>query len=148
MTLAFDLQCHSTYSDGALPPAEVMERAKADGMELVALTDHDTVDGVLEAREVATRLGLRFSTASEISAVAGVHEDLHVCGYELNVEDAQLLAALDDFRADRQRRVEAIADRLEDLGFTVDRTVLEDRRARGLPIGRPHIADAVLEHPD
>jgi 3',5'-nucleoside bisphosphate phosphatase len=148
MTLAFDLQCHSTYSDGVLPPAEVMERAAADGVELVALTDHDTVDGVLEAREVARRLGMRFSAASEISAVAGEHTDLHVLGYEVDPADRGLLAALDDFRADRQRRVEAIADRLEELGFAVDRTVLEERRSKGLPIGRPHIADSVLENPD
>jgi predicted metal-dependent phosphoesterase TrpH len=147
MTLAFDLQCHSTYSDGALPPAAVMERAAADGVELVALTDHDTIDGVEEAREAAQRLGMRYSTASEISAVAGVHADLHILGYEVDAHDTGLLAALADFRADRQRRVEAIADRLEELGFAVDRTVLEDRRAQGLPIGRPHIADSVLKDP-
>jgi predicted metal-dependent phosphoesterase TrpH len=147
MTVAFDLQCHSTYSDGKLPPAAVMERAAADGVELVALTDHDTVDGVAEAREVAERLGMRFSAASEISAVAGEHADLHVLGYEIDVASPALLAALDDYRADRQHRVEAIADRLAELGFTVDRAVLEDRRAKGLPIGRPHIADSVLEHP-
>ena len=148
MSVAFDLQCHSTYSDGALPPAAVMERAAADGVELVALTDHDTVDGVPEAREAASRLGMRFSPATEISAVSGVHADLHVLGYEVDPQDPDLLAALADFRADRQRRVEAIADRLEDLGFAVDRGVLEDRRARNLPIGRPHIADSVLSHPD
>jgi predicted metal-dependent phosphoesterase TrpH len=124
-----------------------MERAAADGVELVALTDHDTIDGVAEAREVATRLGMRFSNAAEISAVAGVHADLHVLGYEVDPGDAGLRAALDDFRADRQRRVEQIADRLEELGFAVDRTVLEERRAQGLPIGRPHIADSVLNNP-
>jgi predicted metal-dependent phosphoesterase TrpH len=147
MSLAFDLQCHSTYSDGALPPAEVMQRAAADGVELVALTDHDTVDGVAEAREAALRLGMRFSVAAEISAVAGVHEDLHVLGYEIDPDHDALREALTDFRADRQRRVEAIADRLEELGFAVDRTILEERRAQGLPIGRPHIADSVLENP-
>ena len=145
---AFDLQCHSRYSDGVLAPAEVMARAKQDGMELVALTDHDTVDGVPEARAAAAELGLRFSPAAEISAVEGRHADLHVCGYELDLAHPGLVAALDDFRADRQARVEAIADRLEELGFTVDRTVLHERKAAGLPIGRPHIADAVLEHPD
>src|SRR3954454_21210974 len=147
MTIAFDLQCHSTCSDGALPPAAVMDQAQRDGVQLVALTDHDTVDGVPEAREAARRLGMRFSPASEISAVAGRHADLHVCGYELDVTDSTLTQALADFRADRQRRVEAIADRLEELGFTVDRTVLEQRRAQGLPIGGPHIADAVLSDP-
>jgi predicted metal-dependent phosphoesterase TrpH len=143
----FDLQCHSRYSDGVLEPAEVMARAKRDGMELVALTDHDTIDGVEEARDAAYELGLRFSPASEISAVEGRHQDLHVCGYGLDINARVLREALDVYRADRQRRVEGIADRLEDLGFTVDRTVLAERKAAGLPIGRPHIADAVLEHP-
>src|SRR3954447_23694267 len=147
MTVAFDLQCHSTCSDGALPPAAVMDQAHRDGVQLVALTDHDTVDGVPEARAAAHTLGMRFSPASEISAVAGQHADLHVCGYELDVTDSTLTDALADFRADRQRRVEAIADRLEELGFAVDRTVLEQRRAKGLPIGRPHIADSVLANP-
>jgi predicted metal-dependent phosphoesterase TrpH len=144
----FDLQCHSKYSDGVLPPAEVMAHAKQDGMELVALTDHDTVDGVEEASAAAAALGMRFSPASEISAVEGRHQDLHVCGYEIDVSSPDLLAALDDYRQDRQARVEAIADRLEELGFTVDRTVLSERKAAGLPIGRPHIADAVLQHPE
>src|SRR4051795_7045015 len=125
MTIAFDLQCHSDRSDGVLPPAAVMDQASRDGVQLVALTDHDTVDGVPEAREAAARLGIRFSPASEISAVAGVHADLHVCGYELDVTDSTLTDALADFRADRQHRVEAIADRPEELGFAVDRTVLE-----------------------
>lgn len=144
---AFDLQCHSTFSDGALAPAEVMRHAADAGVELIALTDHDTVDGVDEAAGAARDLGMRFSPAAELSAVEGEHTDLHVCGYELDVTDSTLLDALADFRADRQRRVEAIADRLEELGFTVDRTVLAERKAAGLPIGRPHIADAVLGHP-
>jgi predicted metal-dependent phosphoesterase TrpH len=145
---AFDLQCHSSYSDGVLAPADVMAQAKQDGMELVALTDHDTIEGVEEAAAAAHELGLRFSPAAEISAVEGPHPDLHVCGYGIDTSSPDLRAALDDYRADRQHRVEAIADRLEELGFTVDRTVLAERKAAGLPIGRPHIADAVLEHPE
>jgi predicted metal-dependent phosphoesterase TrpH len=144
----FDLQCHSTYSDGALPPAEVMAIAAGKGMELVALTDHDTVEGVDEAMAAAAEHGMGYSVASEISAVEGPHADLHILGYEIDHKSPVLLAALDDFRADRQRRVEAIADRLEELGFTVDRSILAERKAQGRPIGRPHIADAVLKHPD
>jgi predicted metal-dependent phosphoesterase TrpH len=144
---AFDLQCHSTYSDGALPPAEVMAKAAAEGVELVALTDHDTIEGVPEAREAARRHGVRLSPAAEISAVDGIYEDLHVCGYELDLDDSTLNEALADFREDRLRRTERIADRLEELGFALDRSPLEQRRLEGKPIGRPHIADAVLEHP-
>ena len=145
--LSFDLQAHSVHSDGTLPAGEVVERAATAGVELFALTDHDTVDGVPEAAAKATELGLRFSPAAELSAVHGGHEDLHVLGYELDVFDSALIAVLEAFRGDRARRIEAMADRLRELGFELDPAPLEARRAAGKPIGRPHLADAVLAHP-
>jgi predicted metal-dependent phosphoesterase TrpH len=143
----FDLQCHSLHSDGTLPPAEVVERAHADGIELLALTDHDTVDGVKEAARAARRHGMRFSPAAEISSVDGTHEDLHICGYELDVDAPVLQEALSDWRADRGRRIEAMVDRLQELGFAIDPAPLERRKAAGKPLGRPHLADCVLGHP-
>src|SRR5690349_23953515 len=98
--LSFDLQAHSVHSDGSLEAAEVVERAHAAGVELFALTDHDTVDGVPEAAARARELGMRFSPASELSAVHGGYEDLHVLGYELDVADPDLNATLQDFRDD------------------------------------------------
>jgi predicted metal-dependent phosphoesterase TrpH len=144
---SFDLQAHSVHSDGTLPAAEVVERAAAAGVELFALTDHDTVDGVPEAAAKARELGLRFSPAAELSAVHGGHEDLHVLGYELDVADPDLIAVLEDFRGDRARRIEAMAGRLRELGFELDDAPLVARREAGKPIGRPHLADAVLAHP-
>lgn len=147
MPPVFDLQSHSVHSDGALPAAGVVARAAAAGVELLALTDHDTVDGVPEAAEAARAHGIRLSPASELSAVHGGHEDLHVLGYGLDVADADLLATLEDFRGDRARRIEAMADRLRELGFALDDAPLRARRDAGKPIGRPHLADAVLAHP-
>ncbi len=144
---SFDLQAHSVHSDGTLPAAEVVERAAAAGVELFALTDHDTVDGVPEAAGRARELGMRFSAASELSAVHGGHEDLHVLGYELDVADPELIATLEDFRGDRARRIGEMADRLRELGFELDDAPLVARREAGKPIGRPHLADAVLAHP-
>ena len=144
---SFDLQAHSVHSDGSLPAAEVVERAAAAGVELFALTDHDTVDGVPEAAARARELGLRFSAAAELSAVHGGHEDLHILGYELDVSDPDLIAILEDFRGDRARRIEQMADRLRELGFELDDAPLVARREAGKPIGRPHLADAVLAHP-
>src|SRR3954468_6050426 len=144
---SFDLQAHSVHSDGALPAAEVVERAAAAGVELFALTDHDTVDGVPEAAARARELWLRHSPAAELSAVHGPHEDLHILGYELEVSDPGLRATLEDFRGDRARRIEAMADRLRELGFELDDAPLRARRDAGKPIGRPHLADAVLAHP-
>lgn len=143
----FDLQSHSVESDGALAPADVVAQAAAAGMRLMALTDHDTVDGVAEALRAAREHGLRCSPAAELSSVSGEFEDLHVCGYELRHDDPELRATLADFRADRGRRIWAMADRLEELGFQLDRTELRAREAAGAPLGRPHLADAVLAHP-
>jgi len=145
--LSFDLQAHSVHSDGSLPAAEVVERAAAAGVELFALTDHDTVDGVPEAAAKARELGMRFSPAAELSAVHGGHEDLHILGYELDVADPDLIEILEDFRGDRARRIEAMAERLRELGFELDDAPLRARREADKPIGRPHLADAVLEHP-
>ncbi len=143
----FDLQAHSRHSDGVLEAAEVVERAAAAGVRLLALTDHDTVDGVPEAAARASELGVGFSPAAELSAVHGAHEDLHVLGYELDVADSGLLATLHDFRDDRARRIDAMAERLGELGFELDGAPLDARREAGKPIGRPHLADAVLAHP-
>jgi 3',5'-nucleoside bisphosphate phosphatase len=138
----FDLQAHSTRSDGALEPAEVVARAAAAGVELLALSDHDTVAGVPEALAAARDHGIALSPAAELSAVHGGYEDLHVLGYQLDHADRALEAALEDFRADRGRRVRAMADRLRELGFELDDAAL-DRET----VGRPHLADAVLSHP-
>jgi predicted metal-dependent phosphoesterase TrpH len=143
----FDLQSHSIASDGALPPAGVIAHAAAAGLDLVALTDHDTVDGVAEALVAAREHGIALTPAAELSSVDGVYEDLHVCGYELDHTDADLLATLHDFRGDRERRIWAMADRMRELGFELDDAYLRQRQAEGKPLGRPHLADAILEHP-
>ena len=80
MPLAFDLQSHSVHSDGALPAAEVVARAAAAGVELLALTDHDTVRGVSEALRASAAVDIRVVPAAELSAVHGGHEDLHKIG--------------------------------------------------------------------
>ena len=128
----FDLQAHSTCSDGTLAPADVVARAAADQVTLFALSDHDTVAGIPEALAAAANHGLALSPAAELSAVHGGYEDLHILGYEIDHTDADLLAALDDFRADRGRRIRAMADRLRELGFALD-----DSRLNRETVGRP-----------
>jgi 3',5'-nucleoside bisphosphate phosphatase len=85
--------------------------------------------------------------ATEISAVDGQWEDLHVLGYGIDHRDALLRERLTDARADRELRSERMGQRLADLGLEVDDRPLADRRAAGKPIGRPHLAAAVLAHP-
>src|SRR3954471_10571869 len=147
MRPTFDLQSHSIHSDGALPASEVVALAAQSGVQLLALTDHDTVDGIPEAEAAARAHGIAITPAAELSAVHGGHEDLHILGYELDIGDADLIACLHDFRGDRARRIEEMADRLRELGFELDDSPLRARRDAGKPIGRPHLADAVLAHP-
>jgi adenylyl-sulfate kinase len=144
---AFDLQSHSLHSDGDLPAAQVVENAAGAGVELLALSDHDTVDGVDEALAAGAVHGVRVVPATEISAVDGQYEDLHVLGYGIDHRSALLGERLADARADRERRADAMADRLRELGFEVDPAPIEARKAKGKPVGRPHLAAAVLAHP-
>jgi hypothetical protein len=143
-----DLQSHSLHSDGALPAAAVVAAAAAAGVELLALSDHDTVGGIDEALEAAREHSIGLLTATEISAVDAGYEDLHVLGYGIDHHDRLLLERLADARADRGRRAERMIALLRELGFAIDETPLETRRAEGKPIGRPHLAAAVLAHPD
>jgi predicted metal-dependent phosphoesterase TrpH len=145
----FDLQSHSTFSDGTLPPAEVVARAAAAGVELLALTDHDTVDGVAEALAAARAHGgaIRVVPAAELSSIDGDHEDLHVLGYGVDHTDPTFLATLERFRADRGARAARMAEALEAAGWALDRAEIDARRAAGLPIGRPHLAQAAFGHP-
>ena len=143
---SFDLQSHSLHSDGALPAAQVVENAARAGVELLALSDHDTVDGVDEALAAGALHGVRVVPATEISAVDGGYEDLHVLGYGIDHRSALLGERLLAARADRERRAEAMAARLASLGFGVEPAPLEARKAAGQPLGRPHLAAAVLAH--
>jgi predicted metal-dependent phosphoesterase TrpH len=144
---SFDLQSHSTVSDGTLPPAEVVARAAQAGVELLALTDHDAVAGVDDALAAAAAHGIRVVPATELSALDAEQKDFHVLGYALDHHHPALAAALQEFRADRNARGGRMATALEELGFTLDRAPLDARGAQDLPIGRPHLASAVLAHP-
>jgi 3',5'-nucleoside bisphosphate phosphatase len=143
----FDLQSHSLYSDGEFPPAEVVRAAAAAGVELLALTDHDSVTGVEEALAEGRRAGVRVIPATELSSVDEAYEELHILGYLVNHCDPAFAATLEDLRGDRERRVLAMAELLRAEGFELDDTELRRRQAAGDPLGRPHLAHALLDHP-
>jgi hypothetical protein len=150
MPLRFDLQSHSTHSDGALEPAEVVKRAAAAGVELLALSDHDTVSGVSEAQAAGRQHGVRVVTAVEISAVdegATSARELHILGYAIDPRGPLLTERLTHFLGDRERRTLRMAAALREQGLELDEAQLDARRAAGQPIGRPHLAEAVLACP-
>jgi 3',5'-nucleoside bisphosphate phosphatase len=140
----FDLQSHSTCSDGALAPAAVVAAAAAAGVTLLALTDHDTVDGVPEALAAAAEHAIELVPAVELSTADVLGEDFHVLGYGIDPADPALAQRLVGWRADRARRIEHMAQRLTELGLPPDRAELDARRGTGHPTGRPHLAAAVI----
>jgi hypothetical protein len=128
-----------------LDPADVVARAGAEGVELLALTDHDTVDGVAEALEAAGRHRLRLVPAVEISALHR-NRDLHLLGYLIDHEDATLAERLKRARTEREERAKNMGTQLLELGFKIFDKPLARRHKEGKSIGRPHLAAAVLAH--
>jgi 3',5'-nucleoside bisphosphate phosphatase len=150
MTPRFDLQSHSTHSDGVLSPAEVVARAADAGVQLLALSDHDTISGVAEAIAAGEQHGVHVVPAVEISAVdegSAVPRELHILGYDIDHTGPPMTERLAEFLADREHRTLRMRDALRDVGFDLDEAEIQERIAAGKPIGRPHLAGAVLRAP-
>jgi len=114
--MRFDLHCHSTCSDGLLAPADVVERAVLRGVDVLALTDHDELKGLTEARAAAAQWGLRLIDGVEISVLwEGI--TLHIVGLAIDAGNEPLASGLAAVRAGRQLRAEAMAQSLADCGI-------------------------------
>ena len=111
----FDLHCHSNVSDGALPPAEVARRAARAGVEVWALTDHDQLGGLDEARAAARAEGMRFVDGVEIS-VTWRGSTIHIVGLRIDPANAALAAALQRVRGGRLERARQMARDLQEAG--------------------------------
>lgn len=136
-----DLHMHSTASDGAVAPAEVVAAAQRAGLSAIALTDHDTVDGVAAAQEAGASLGVRVIAGVELSSVDdGV--EIHVLGLHLAYPE-HLTAALDELKESRRDRAKLIVERLNSLGVPVTLEAVYACAGDGA-VGRPHIAKALV----
>jgi predicted metal-dependent phosphoesterase TrpH len=111
-----DLHCHSDVSDGTLSPEALAARARANGVELWSLTDHDEIAGQHRARDAALALGLPYLTGCEIS-VSFAGETVHVVGLGFHADDAVLAAGLASVRAGREARARAMAAGLAQVGI-------------------------------
>jgi 3',5'-nucleoside bisphosphate phosphatase len=136
-----DLHMHSTASDGTLAPAAVVAAAHAAGLAAIALTDHDTLEGVPEARAAGEALGVRVVAGVELSAHEGERE-LHVLGLHLTQLDA-LEDRLVALRATRRTRAAQIVDKLRALGFPIELEAVWREAGEGA-VGRPHIARVLI----
>ena len=136
--MKYDLHCHSTASDGELAPAEVVRRAHEMGVDVLALTDHDVLEGIPEASRAAARLGLVLVPGVEIS-VAGEGRLIHIVGLGIDITAPALTAGLEDLRDRRHQRAREIARRLERQGIhgAYEGTLA---LARGAVVSRSHFA--------
>ena len=112
-----DLHCHSTFSDGLLSPAEVVRRAHANGVDLLALTDHDELGGLAEARRTADEIGLRFVDGVEISVSWDEDVTVHVVALDIDPGNAALAAGLAQVRSGRDERAREMAAELAKVGI-------------------------------
>lgn len=141
-----DLHLHTTASDGRLSPAELVARAAGVGLTTIAVTDHDTVFGLADARPHATAANIALVPGIEITSVTA-GRDVHVLGYFIDETDAALLQFLQRQRGLRIERVHEIGKRLEALGMPLAvEPLLEAAAARpGASVGRPVIARALVD---
>lgn len=139
----FDLHSHSNFSDGELSPKALVERARSKGVGCLALTDHDTLSGVNEARVTAAHEGLGFLAGVEVSALWGKVE-VHVVGLDFDDNDSALNRRLEEQCRARWLRAEKIAQKLEQRG--VPGTFQEAKKiAEGQAIGRPVFAQILVD---
>jgi predicted metal-dependent phosphoesterase TrpH len=138
--LLIELQSHSTVSDGQLLPADVVAAAAEAGVTTLALTDHDAIAGVAEAAAAAEKLGVELVPAIEMSCVHEYAEDLHICGYWIDL--GKIAAACERAQHERVTRAGEIVEKLRGEGFDLHLEDAVREAGDALSIGRPHIARA------
>ncbi|MDE7218611.1 MAG: PHP domain-containing protein [Oscillospiraceae bacterium] len=136
-----DLHTHSTASDGQYAPSELVRLAKDRGLQVLALTDHDTIDGLDEAVRTGAALGLRVLRGVELSARE--YRSLHILGYGFSTAPSALTRLCAEMKAGRDQRKSRIIDFLHEKGVDISLAEVEEL-AGGDVIGRPHFAQVMV----
>jgi predicted metal-dependent phosphoesterase TrpH len=136
-----DLHVHTNKSDGQFSPGDVVKRAVSNGVILLAITDHDTVDGLAEAKEEASRTGLSFIPGIEIS-VSGNNE-LHLLGYHIDPNNKDIIKMNEEFAVMRDEREERIYTWLAEKNVDITREILHKNLA-ARSVSRSHFARALI----
>jgi predicted metal-dependent phosphoesterase TrpH len=140
-----DLHAHSTASDGTLSPAELVRLAHARGLHALALTDHDTLAGVAEAKREADALGVRLLPGIEVSTAFPRPGTMHLLGYGLDVDSPAARYLAETLEAARAERTTLILRRLSALGIDLSEDELL-AESNGGNVGRPHVAALLVRH--
>ncbi len=137
-----DLHLHTTCSDGHDTPEELVEKAVRNGYSAISITDHDTVSGVIRGIEVAHGTPLELIPGIELSSM-DQDDDIHILGYFIQYDDPEFVNSISFFKEKRRERAEEIVECLNYLGLEITIDIVL-KIAHGAPIGRPHIAEALL----
>ena len=137
-----DLHLHTTCSDGNDSPEDLVEAAVSAGYKTISITDHDTVTGVIRGIEAAKGMPIEIIPGIELSAI-DYSDDIHILGYFIDYRDPEFLRRIDFFKEKRRERAEEIVHNLNRIGLDIQIDTVF-RTAHGSPIGRPHIAEALL----
>lgn len=143
MTLLADLHTHTTASDGQYTPAALVHLAGARGLNVLAVTDHDTLDGLPEAARAGEEHGVRVLNGIELGAKE--HKNLHILGYNFPLNALKLYTLCREMKASRDERKYRIIDFLSEKGVHLDLAEVEDL-AGGNVIARPHFAQIMVRH--
>ncbi len=138
-----DLHTHTTFSDGALSPQELVRKAHAAGLKTIAITDHDHVAALEEGIEWGKNYGIEVIPGLELSATFG-EKDVHILAYFFDPTDRRLLEYLEVFRKERLRRAEKIVEKLNKINIPITLNAVLEQAGVG-SVGRPHIASALVE---
>jgi predicted metal-dependent phosphoesterase TrpH len=138
-----DLHTHSTFSDGIVSPTALLQHAKERGLIALALTDHETVAGLDEARLAAKDVGIDFVPGVELNTDVGRHE-VHILGYYIDDTDPVLLDALNLLERQRAERIERMVHQLQSIGVPLELGRVRELAGQGTT-GRPHLARAMIE---
>lgn len=140
--MMIDLHTHTTASDGLDTPAELVHNARQQGISVLSVTDHDTVDGLATTSAAADEAKMTLVPGVELSTTVDGGE-VHILGYFVDQHDADFRARLDELASSRMRRIERMIQRIQELGYPVDGDAILAQADEG-SIGRPHVARALM----
>jgi predicted metal-dependent phosphoesterase TrpH len=138
-----DLHTHTTYSDGILTPEELLQKATGVGLAAISITDHDSIDGCIEAREFSKEYSVEIIDGIEFSCYEDGKE-YHILGYNFDIGNPELLRYVAEFREERYIRAEKIVAKLNTLDIAISFEQVEAKAGKA-PIARPHVASVLNE---
>lgn len=139
-----DLHTHSTASDGTMTPSELVRHAKEAGLSALALTDHDTTDGIDEALEEGKKSGVEVIAGVEINVDFTPDSEMHLLGYFFEGNHKKIAPLLERLRASREERNPKMIKKLNELGFDISLEEVK-REAKDKLVARPHIASVLFK---